>query len=555
MTDETLKVLAVVPARGGSKGIPRKNVRLMAGKPLIAYVLTALKQAETIDRVVVSTDDEEIRAVALRYGAEVIERPAELAGDAVTLDPVIAHAVEQVEAGGWQPDVVLTVQPTSPLLRPETIDRAVRLLVESGAETVISVVNETHLAWGYDAEGRAVPLYEKRVNRQQLPQRLKETGGVFASRRAIVTPQGRIGRDVRLLELDPLEGLDIDGVADWWVAEKALNRRRIVFRVDGSREIGMGHVYRALTLAGHLLDHELLFVMREDHPAGVELVRASHYPVRTFQGDPVLALAEADPDIVINDILDTELDYVRALRDRGWFVVNFEDLGPGNHAAHLVVNALYNPRYPEPHMVWGPQYADLRDEFYSAPFKIITPEVRRVLVTFGGADPANLTEKAVRALASLPGEFEVQVILGLAYEPREALRERIAALGPRFELREHVRDMSRRIHAADLVITSAGRTAYEVAAIGTPCVVLCQNARELRHLFALAENGFINLGLGSDVSDDLLRETLRRVMDDFEGRQLMNQRMLAADVRGGTARVVRLILDTYRAFESERERS
>src|SRR5690606_39558243 len=230
------------------------------------------------------------------------------------------------EAGGWQPDVVLTVQPTSPLLRPETIDRAVRLLVESGAETVLSVVNETHLAWGYDAEGRAVPLYEKRVNRQQLPQRLKETGGVFASRRAIVTPQGRIGRDVRLLELDPLEGLDIDGVADWWVAEKALNRRRIVFRVDGGRASGMGHVYRALTLAGHLLDHELLSVLREDHPTGVELVRASRYSVRTFQGDPVLAVAEADPDIVINDILDTELDYVRALRHLGWFVVNFEDL-------------------------------------------------------------------------------------------------------------------------------------------------------------------------------------------------------------------------------------
>jgi len=553
--DETLKVLAVVPARGGSKGIPRKNVRLMAGKPLIAYVLTALRQAETVGRVVVSTDDEEIRAVALRYGAQVIARPAELAGDAVTLDPVVAHAVEQVEAGGWRPDVVLTVQPTSPLLRPETIDRAVRLLVESGAETVISVVNDAHLAWTMDDSGRAVPLYERRVNRQQLPPRLKETGGVFASRRDVVTPTGRIGRDVRLLELDPIEGLDIDGIADWWVAEKALNRRRIVFRVDGSRELGMGHVYRALTLAGHLLDHELLFVMRADLPMGVELVRASHYPVQTFTGDPIAALAQARPHIVINDILDTDLDYVRALRDRGWFVVNFEDLGPGNHAANLVVNALYNPRYPEPHMFWGPRYVDLRDEFYSAPVKTVEPDVRRVLVTFGGADPANLTEKTLRVLASLPGDFEVQVILGLAYGPREALREQVARLGPRFEVREQVRDMSRRIHAADLVITSAGRTVYEVAAIGTPCVVLCQNARELRHLFALAENGFVNLGLGTEVSDEALRDTLLRVMEDYPGRQLMNRRMLAADVRSGTARVVRLILDSYQAFESERERS
>ena len=114
--------------------------------------------------------------------------------------------------------------------------------------------------------------------------------------------------------------------------------------------------------------------------------------------------------------------------------------------------------------------------------------------------------------------------------------------------------MSRRIHAADLVITSAGRTVYEVAAIGTPCIVMCQNAREQRHLFALAENGFVNLGLGADVPDDLLRETLARVIADAGQRQQMNQRMLAADIRGGTARVIRLIMDQYRIFESERER-
>jgi spore coat polysaccharide biosynthesis predicted glycosyltransferase SpsG len=236
------------------------------------------------------------------------------------------------------------------------------------------------------------------------------------------------------------------------------------------------------------------------------------------------------------------------------FVVNFEDLGSGTHAAHLVINALYNPRFPEPHMYWGAEYVDLRDEFYSAPLKTVMPDVRRVLVTFGGADPSNLTEKTVRVLGSMPGDFEVQVILGLAYEPRAALRALIEQLGPHFEVREQVRDMSRRMHAADLVITSAGRTVYEVAAIGTPCVVMAQNAREQRHLFALAENGFVNLGLGVDVPDDQLRETLLRLMADETQRRMMNQRMLAADIRGGTARVVRLILDAYREFESGREK-
>lgn len=551
MTDgQRLKVLAVVPARGGSKGIPRKNVRLMAGQPLISYVLRALHAAQTVDRVVVSTDDEEIKAVAQRCGAEVIDRPAALAGDAVTLDPVIYHAVQQVEAGGYFPDVVLTVQPTAPLLRPVTVDRAVRLLVESGAETVISVVNETHLAWTVDAQGRGVPLYEQRVNRQQLPQRLRETGGVFASRRAIVRPTGRIGQDVRLLELDPLEGLDIDSVADWWIAEKALNRRKIVFRVDGSPQIGLGHVYRALSLAGQLLDHELLFLMDADLPLGVDLVRRSFYPVQTFTGDPLPAIRAAGGHILVNDILDTEVEYICALRDLGLFVVNFEDLGPGNHAAHLVINALYNPRFPEPHMYWGAQYADLRDEFTTAPVKAVGPDVRRVLVTFGGADPADLTAKTLRVLGAMPGDFEIEVVLGLAYGPRDDLRALARALGPRVTVAEQVRDMSRRMHAADLVITSAGRTVYEVAAIGTPCIVMSQNAREQRHLFALAENGFVNLGLGADVPDPLLRETVERLMGDFAQRQRMSARMVAADIRGGTGRIVRLMLDSYRAFEA-----
>ena len=547
---QSIKVLAVVPARGGSKGIPRKNVRLLAGQPLISYVLRALAAAQTVDRVVVSTDDEEIKAVAQRSGAEVIDRPAELAGDAVTLDPVVYHAVEQVEAAGFLPDVVLTVEPTAPLLRPATIDRAVLMLVESGADTVISLVNETHLAWTAGADGRGVPLYEKRVNRQQLPQRLRETGGVFASRRGIVTPTGRIGQDVRLLELDPLEGLDIDAVEDWWIAEKALNRRRIVFRVDGSPQLGLGHVYRALSLAGRLLDHELLFVMDADLPLGVDLVRGAFYPVQTFTGDPLPAIREAGAQIVVNDILDTEVAYIRALRDMGLFVVNFEDLGPGNHAAHLVINALYDPRFPEAHMVWGPQYADLRDEFATAPVKVVEPDVRRVLVTFGGADPADLTAKTLRVLGTMRGDFENEVVLGLAYGPREDLRAQAAALGPRVTVAEQVRDMSRRMHAADLVITSAGRTVYEVAAIGTPCIVMSQNAREQRHLFALAENGFVNLGLGADVPDETLRAAVARLVGDFAQRQRMSARMLAADIRGGTGRIVRLMLERYRAFEA-----
>ena len=123
-----MHVVAVIPARGGSKGIPLKNLAELAGKPLISYVIETCLAAESVERTVVSTDHERIAEVARRYGAEVpFTRPPALAGDEVTLDPVIYHAVTALEAEGDHAiDVVLTVQPTVPLLRPSTIDRAVR---------------------------------------------------------------------------------------------------------------------------------------------------------------------------------------------------------------------------------------------------------------------------------------------------------------------------------------------------------------------------------------------------------------------------------------------
>ena len=115
---------------GGSKSIPLKNIRPLAGKPLIAYAIEACRRAVCVDRTVVSTDDERIAAVARECGAEVpFMRPAELSGDPVTLDPVIYHAVETLGPGRRTIDVVLTVQPTCPLLRPETIECSVATLV------------------------------------------------------------------------------------------------------------------------------------------------------------------------------------------------------------------------------------------------------------------------------------------------------------------------------------------------------------------------------------------------------------------------------------------
>ncbi|MCD6360456.1 MAG: acylneuraminate cytidylyltransferase family protein [Armatimonadetes bacterium] len=213
-------VVAIIPARGGSKGIPLKNLREVAGKPLIAHVIEACLNAESVDRTIVSTDHEGIATVARQFGAEVpFMRPPELAGDTTTLDPVIHHAVETLErTEGISIDVALTIQPTCPLLSSDTIDRAVKELIEGDWDSVITVRDDRHLRWTI-VDGRPTPLYEARVNRQELPPTFCETGALFASRRRVITPTDRLGGNIGLVVTSDEEGVDIDTELDLRLAE------------------------------------------------------------------------------------------------------------------------------------------------------------------------------------------------------------------------------------------------------------------------------------------------------------------------------------------------
>jgi len=215
-----MHVVAIIPARGGSKGIPLKNLQPVAGKPLIAYVIEACLGAKSVDRTVVSTDHQGIADVARQFGAEVpFMRPQELAGDTTTLDPVIFHAVDTLErTDGVTVDIALTVQPTCPLLSSETIDRAVAELIEGDWDSVITVRDDRHLRWTL-VDGRPVPLYAARVNRQQLPPTFCETGALFASRRRVITPTDRLGRNIGLVVTSEQEGVDIDTELDLRLAE------------------------------------------------------------------------------------------------------------------------------------------------------------------------------------------------------------------------------------------------------------------------------------------------------------------------------------------------
>ncbi len=535
-------ILAVIPARGGSKGIPRKNVRILKGKPLISYAIEAARNSRYISKVVVSTDDDEIASIANKYGAEVVLRPENLASDEVPLDPVIYDAIQKVEDKDGVFDIVITIQPTSPLLKTETINKVIQALITNDYDTVLTAVDDRHLSWTKEGD-YFLPKYTKRKNRQYLPSEFRETGAVLASKRSVITPESRIGKNVSLYEVDKYESVDIDSPMDWWVAEKLLNRKKVVIRVDGYKEIGLGHIFRTLTLANNIMDHELIFLMDIQHQLGINVIKSQNFKVETFSGDPVSKISQLKPDIVINDILDTKKEYILSLKEMGIKVYNFEDLGSGAEYADGVFNALYPGSVPGNNFYTGENYYCARTEFLSAKTKQITDEVKNVLITFGGTDPNDLTLKTLKALSNTNKDYNINVIIGPGYKNKDKIMRLLNShsWGHTITVHHAVKNMAEHMVNADIIFSSAGRTMYEIAMIGTPAVIIAQNYREMTHLFGHNYHGFINLGIHSEVNEELILNTFERLASDVDLRKVMNKRMLDHDLTKGLKRVLDII--------------
>lgn len=542
-----MKTLIVIPARGGSKRIPRKNVRIMCGKPLIVYSIEnakSLKEFLDVD-VAVSTDDEELGSIVEKRGVEVIKRPAELATDKVTLDPVIYHAVVTMEEKkGCKYDIVITMQATSPTLKASTIKSAIEFFEKSEYDTIISAMNKPHLSWGVK-DGKIVKNYEKRLNSQELPANYLETGGFLITKRECVSESGRIGQNVNIFEISEDEAVDIDTYTDWVLCENILKRKKIIFRTVGKMKLGMGHVYRCLTLAYKLTGHEILFVLDSNSDIGIAKIKESNFAYKVVDNELEFEdiLIKEKPDIIVNDILNTSADYMAICTRNAKRVVNFEDVGAGAKYADAVVNALYEKGDRLHNEFYGSKYFCIRDEFLEEEPKEFSEEVKNVVVIFGGADPSDLTGRLYsisKRLHKAYPSMEFHFLVGFAYSHKDKIKT-----DEENGVYVHIdaKRVSSYLSKADLAITSQGRTVFELASMGVPAVVLAQNEREAEHVFAGIQNGFINLGLGSKQDDNTIISTIEWLSKTPEVRKEMRRLQLSKDFSKGQDRVIRLILD------------
>ena len=543
-------VIAIIPARGGSKGIPRKNVRELDGKPLIYYAIKNGLEVPSIDRVYLTTDSDEIAYYGKLFGAEIVKRPPEFGRDDTTLDPVIHHCVEVAEEReGKNFDIVLTLQPTSPTLRAKTIEKGLKEFSLKRADTLISVKERRKLSWK-STESGFIPSYDKRVNRQSILPEYDETGGFLITLRKFVNKNSRIGKQVTPFILDDQESVDIDSTLNWAEAEHILQRKRIGINVLGSDKVGLGHVYRTLLLSDALIEHDVKFFIPEDQDLALEKIKGNNYNTEIYSSSDelLLKLKEFKPHILINDILDTEKDFIEEVKEMGIYIVNFEDLGEGSRYAHTVINGLYEKEdVPENHF-FGHRYYCIRRDLQFLPPKNQPPKrVENILVSFGGTDQNDLTSRVLKLLSESEYNGKITVVLGRGYKKRKEIVDEF----PQYDFLYNIKNMGEVISSADMGITSAGRTVYEFVSLRIPLIVLAQNKRETTHEFARRENGIIYAGMQSEVSDKILSSKIKSLVENFQLRKNLFSKMKKIDLSNGLYRVKNLILDRFFEFKNE----
>lgn len=534
-----MEILVVIPARGGSKGIPRKNLRKLNHQPLIFYAIkTALKSLFSPD-VYVSSEDQEILTTAEKLGAKLHRRDDQLSGDSVTLDPVIYASVLHAESREAKLyDIVITLQPTSPLLEVSTLDGAIqRMIDERELGTLLSGIEDVHLRWRKEGI-RFVPDFKERLNRQYLPQTFKETGSFLITRRENVSDKGRIGTCVELYEVSSKEGIDIDTFEDWSICEYYLQRKKILFNVIGYAQVGMGHIYNALIIAHEIVDHEIIFLVDSRSDLGYQKIKEHNFEVVQANDNILDEMKKINPDIIINDCLDTNVTLVDLQNNIAKSVITFEDLGSGSEMSDLVFNAMYQDNSSHKGHYYGYKYYCSREEFILTDIKEFEGTVKTVLLTFGGTDENNLTYKVLSAIYDycISNSVEINVVTGLGYIDFDSLRqfEKVIVL-------RDIKNISDYMAVADLAITSAGRTTFELASLGVPAIVLGQNDRELTHFFANEAYGFLNLGLGLNVKKSIILDNFKKLVEDNEIRFSMRQKMLRCDLLKGKRRVIQII--------------
>ena len=513
-------------------------LRRLRGKTLVERSIEKARNLGIRDSSIhVYTDSEQIALQAERIGVQAFL-------NVNLLDLSVGESSNFIEyccASVTKDDQILRLSPYAPLLESSTLDKAAAVLEQANVDAVCGI--RTVRQSLYMDRGRTVESIF-----------LSEDGQILDIESSAFTllKAGAIKKlSNKTLMVQPVEvsedAFEINSYWDWWVCEKLLARKRIVFRVIGGDRVGMGHIYRALTVAHEITDHEVLMVTDTSNEVALNKLMDYGYRLEVYERSKIVEeIIELSPNMVVNDILDTNADDIRAYKQKGIKVVNFEDLGEGAKLSDLTFNELYDQQqFTGNNIYWGKDYFFVRDEFAEATPCVFRQNIDAILLVFGGIDQHDLSQKILFQVLGLcrARNIHIYVVTGPGYTGYHGLRKKVDRMDD-VTLTHATGVISRIMEKVSLAITSNGRTVYEMAHMNIPAIVIPQHDREKTHDFACEENGFVALEpYQQGVTEQVVLEQLTRILDDQDYRRFLydnTQKFLFHKNKTG---VLKLIID------------
>lgn len=315
---ESMTCLAIIPARGGSKGLPRKNIRLLGGHPLLSYTIAHARATPEIDRIVVSTDDPMIARIAHECGAESVVRPPEISGDTATSESALVHTLDHLrDAEGYEPDLVVFLQATSPLRRPDDISTAIRTLRDEQADSLFSACPLHGFVWRRERGNSQWQSFSydhvHRPRRQDAPEDVIENGSIYVFRPWVLRELGnRLGGKIAVHYMDAAESVQVDEPADLELVEHLLSRRRAPASVNELSRVRL----LVLDFDGVMTDNRV--VVTETGEEAVACHRGDGWGIARLReaGVPIAVLSTETNSVVAARCRKLRIECVHALEDK-----------------------------------------------------------------------------------------------------------------------------------------------------------------------------------------------------------------------------------------------
>lgn len=514
--------IVVIYALKKSAVIPDCLTKRMCGKTLIQNSIELAKKIVAENNIVILTDSLEITEIAKHNCVK-----SHLYTSDINKHSAYEIVLQELKNLVLDNNIIL-INPYAPLLQSDTILEALKIWKKKNDNTIglvsvkeikkASFIKKTQK--GEHAEVDAFLIFSDQI----------------------------IPSNLEAFLLNEKESNVVTTYQDWWICEKLKQQKRIVFNVIGSEIIGLGHIYRSLTLAHEITDHEVIFVCPNQHNVAIKKLAQTDYPVFTAPSNQINNLiASLQPNLIVNDILNTSAHFIKHQKKMGAKVINFEDLGKGGKYADLVINELYDtPIFPEKHYLWGHHYLFLRDEFNDANPNKYSKDIKAILIAFGGTDANNLTLIALKSLVSIAKKysFNIHIICGLGYQYLQELQNFCNNIHDLSIFIYHgIGVVSNVMENIQLAISSNGRTVYELAEMNIPSIVISHHEREATHEFANPQNGFINLGVVRKDIDKNLQSTLKEILANPSYYKLLFANIKKHSFKKNKKKIVKKIME------------